>query len=253
MMCWGATSRTPTALPACDVWSDYLGVWHLNEASGTAKDSGPHGYDAVPQGAAVGSVGTNETGVGLSRYIPGGYFETGNMTDTLIGQQFTVCGWYHVTEHEKGKSSLLFSKKNASWDEARGWYLAMQENTTDLCVNGGKAKSSFAYNMPDLATTFRCVMTAFDGKTAQVDVSNNMMLSHAGPLAVYPQQECDNPLRLFHNLYGEYTGFADELRIRLGPSSADARLAEFIAMARSHFVSFGPVQSIRRGLILLFK
>lgn len=253
LMCWGATSRTPAALPASDVWSDYLGVWHLNEASGTAKDSGPHGYDAVPQGAAVGSVGTNATGVGVSRYIPGGYFEAGNMMDTLIGQQFTVSGWYRVTEHETGKSSLLFSKKNASWDEDRGWYLAIQEQTNELCVNGGKGKSSFAYKVPDLTEKFRCIMSSFDGKTVQVDVSDNTNLTRVGPLEVYAPQECDKPLRFFHNIYGEYTGFADELRIRLGPSSADARLAEFIAMARNNFVTFGPVEPIRRGLLLLFR
>ena len=36
------------------VWSDYAGVWHMNEDSGTAYDSTAHGLDGIP------SKGTNE-------------------------------------------------------------------------------------------------------------------------------------------------------------------------------------------------
>ena len=31
------------------VWSDYAGVWHMNEDSGTAYDSTANGLDALPE------------------------------------------------------------------------------------------------------------------------------------------------------------------------------------------------------------
>ena len=36
---------------AAEIWTDYVGIWHLNEANGEAKDSTGHGLTAVPTGA----------------------------------------------------------------------------------------------------------------------------------------------------------------------------------------------------------
>jgi len=254
VMCWGAAKRTPAALPASDVWSDYLAVYHFNETAGVAKDSGPHGYDAVPSGVAVDSVGTNEVGVGIARYIPGGCFDAGHAMTTLLGQQFTVSGWYRVMQHTQGESPLLFSKKKESYDDDKGWYLALQENTTSLSINGGKGQTaSVMRTFPDLAADWRCVFGSFDGNVATLDVSDGMVLKHAGPLGVNAPQDCDSPLRFFYDKYGTFTGFVDELRIRIGHPDADTRLAEFAAMSRN-LVSFGPVQPIERhGLMLLVR
>ena len=50
-MGYGGTPATAAdvAAAAHAVWSDYAGVWHMNEDSGTAFDSTGHGFDAQPE------------------------------------------------------------------------------------------------------------------------------------------------------------------------------------------------------------
>ena len=54
-----------------DVWSNYVGVWHLNEASGDAKDATGHGLTALPSGAnaAEDSIGVVNCPVGTGRQL----------------------------------------------------------------------------------------------------------------------------------------------------------------------------------------
>lgn len=54
-----------------DVWSNYVGVWHLNEASGDASDATGNELTAVPSGANSGSdsVGVANCPTGTGRQM----------------------------------------------------------------------------------------------------------------------------------------------------------------------------------------
>ena len=112
-------------------WSDYTGVWHMNETTGSAADATGNGLAAEPQ----------DNGDGTHWYsVP--FDEKLNLGDT-----FTVSGWFYA---DPGKfptqNNLLFSRK-AVWAEGTGWEGMLDKWDVDVrAVCYGASADSWGLN-----------------------------------------------------------------------------------------------------------
>jgi hypothetical protein len=129
------------------VWSDYAGVWHMNEDSGMAYDSTAHGLDALPEssGSTIDEMVSNAAGAcGRSRYNA----KTANDNrmripsyDALtLGSHFVASGWFRV-ESISGYPKLFF--RNFSEWAGGGWGIETTKNDpTQLTVVGSSSGPS---------------------------------------------------------------------------------------------------------------
>lgn len=252
-MCWGATRQTPPARPATEVWRDYVAVWHFNEASGTARDSGPYGFHAEPRGDAVNSAGVDGVTVSRVRQINGGWFEAPTCSGLFLGSAFTASGWFRMTSPAATASPLLFSTKT-TWKDSHGWYLAVQEAPNRISVNGGTTDTKVHYSFPNLTEKWRYVASVFDGTSA--NLYGNPDVNTATSVATFtlcaPQESADT-LKLFHNVYGSYAGYAEELRIRRGHVDDAWMKAEYMGMLDT-FASVRPMETlIGQGTMIIVR
>ncbi|MDO5318957.1 MAG: DUF2341 domain-containing protein, partial [bacterium] len=255
-MCWGATRQTPPARSATEVWRDYLAVWHFNETSGTARDSGPYGFHAEPRGDAVNSAGVDGVTVSRVRQINGGWFEAPTCSGLFLGSAFTASGWFWMTSPAATASPLLFSTKTA-WTDSHGWYLAVQEAPNRISVNGGgggTTDTKVHYSFPNLTEKWRYVASVFDGTSA--NLYGNPDVNTATSVATFtlraPQESADT-LKLFHDVYGSYAGYAEELRIRRGHVDDAWMKAEYMGMLDT-FASVGPMETlIGQGTMIIVR
>ena len=109
-----------------DVWSNYVGVWHLNEESGAAQDATGHGLAAVPTGAASATDSVGVAGrVGNGRQMAtakGNVSYLAVANDPLLdcGDSLTFSGWFKAKETFANYSMRYVSRKNA-YTEENGW------------------------------------------------------------------------------------------------------------------------------------
>lgn len=257
-MGWGRTSRPlPPTPAACETWRDYAAVWHFGEASGTAHDSGPYGFDAVPVGeTAADSVGTNVITLGVSRYIPAGcHFEAGSWDKVAIGSALSASGWFRLTAHQTGQSPLLFSNKTR-YDDTFGWYMAVQEYANQISVNGGgggrATRTGTLYKK--LTDDWGYLATTLNDGTACLYYNVGQDVHKLFQTSAHRPADTANTLLLFDTQYGDYTGFADEMRIRIGATSQDRIAADLKTMADPAFAAFGAIEDLYPpGMLILFR
>ncbi|MGA1870349.1 MAG: DUF2341 domain-containing protein [bacterium] len=107
---------TPTENPQ-GVWdADYMGVWHLNEVSGSHDDSTQHGNSGSYNGAtqdAVGMIGGADEFNGIDDEIeipdPG----VGSALDFVSGEDITLSVWIKSSDVNKGWAHILAKGRNA--------------------------------------------------------------------------------------------------------------------------------------------
>ena len=128
-----------------NVWTDYSGVWHLNEAEGTktATNIIPGSYLSL---TAAGTVRSSFVDGRIGECRHEGFFITGFTDTDNIGDCFSISGWV------LGNSVRLFAKKLA-WD-LDTWYVSW-ENATKLGVTG--ARIGKAETVPDFKDNWRRV------------------------------------------------------------------------------------------------
>ena len=140
------------ALPSHSVWSDYAGVWHMNEDSGTAFDSTAHGLDALPAKgtnrlANVSQMVAYENGacgrarVNAAVSLAGGQKMVVSAYDGLrLGSTFVFSGWYNVNDFVYASFPKLVFRDWASG----GWGLELVANPNQrkfsMVGGGGSAE-----------------------------------------------------------------------------------------------------------------
>ena len=259
-MGWGGTAAAPDPHA---VWSDYAGVWHMNEASGIAFDSTTNGLDGVP------STGTNtladvsqmvafENGacgrarVNCSAELTSGNFMTIPSYDGLgLGSMFVFSGWYRAN-HIEDYPSLAMRQPNAF--DANGWglevctyYPEYAESGDRVNVVGGARTSD--QQSPYLSTQqlprslvgeWSHLVLCYNGTSVRV-YDNGTLLTNAQIVAA-----SDNglPLVLGNKTDGSansFNGQYDEIRLRGGTLSADRIRADYDMIADLNFLAFGTV------------
>lgn len=120
--------KPKVAVNPTDVWSSYIGVWHMGEAEGDCADATGHGLTARPVGATENSVGIAGP-VGIARQSAtteaAGYLDVGSYGEIYSGPSRTMSGWVKMASDAYDQN--IFSQKGYSTDS--GW---------NLTVGGGR-------------------------------------------------------------------------------------------------------------------
>lgn len=245
------TANTPAA-----VWSaaNYVGVWHMDETSGSVADATGHGLTATPLPAENASASIRYTGsdaapVGCARQTGSStkcYLSIPSYNSYNVGSTFTMSGWVRLDEAVSGQSPRLFSRKD-SYSAKNGWEIEMQKASdaafavrgADKDGDGGKGKFN-----PSLKGRWTHVAFVFDGQLLKV-YQNGTELVGNGSIT----QASDNnlPLSIGSDSDGSEAnvrGAFDECRLLDAVASADWIAAEYATVASDTFVKAGDVEEI---------
>lgn len=151
-----------TPLPATNIWSavGYAGVWHLDEASGTAATSTTNDWFT---GAPAGSGAANmiaETGViGQARRLAKkakststndrSYMTFANYSRLPITTDFTFSGWYYI-RNQCGSSLYTRIVARSENGSKQGWGVQMQNAIDAMNLYDGNGKSVKTTSKVDL-------------------------------------------------------------------------------------------------------
>ena len=237
------------------VWSNYVGVWHLNEASGDATDATGHGLTAVPKGANSGSdsvrVANCPAGAGRQMASVKGnksYLLVDNSDLLDCGNSLTFSGWFKAYGTSTSYSMRYVSRKNKYTDK-NGWevearYDAASDFVPATTVSARGANSGdHTATVPDIREDWVHLSLVYDDTKLTYYV-NGVPQS---PLTL--KSACsDNNLGLaFGNnpsgVEPNWWGLMDELRLSADPVSADYAVAEYHAMTDT-LLAYSPAVSI---------
>ena len=250
VMCWGGGTSGKTVCND-NPWSDYVGVWHMSEASGTVADSSGNNLDAVPGGTTANSIAVDgKVGKARQNAVSG---TTGNLTvpsysSVYSGTAFTVSGWFYQTEYNSN-DSRLFSRKSA-WDVAGGWetfskydknkkvggVLGMRGRTKDSTY-----QSSSSVDLKVLGWTH--LTFAYNGTTTTM-YTNGVAVSASGSINGTTASDSSLGIGAYNGVgNASFFGYVDECRLLKATASGDWAAAEYASMADATFLTAGEAQS----------
>ena len=233
------------------VWSDYAGVWHMNEDSGTAFDSTANGLDAVP------TAGANATAETLAQMVACengacGRARINATTDVLKGNLmqapsydalglddfFSVSTWIRG-EIPQNYPRVITRKRDSS---AAGGFEVEVTNLGMFKVRGGSS-AAIELPLPDFDDRWLHLFVSFNGQTVDC-FTNGALCGHSEGVVVAPS---DNgiPLSFGNKDAGEapsFLGQYDEIRLRGGSLSAARIRADYDMVANPGFVTCGAVE-----------
>jgi len=241
------------------VWTgaNYVGVWHMDEESGTVADATGHGLTATPapaEGAYVSiryagvdaPVGhARQTGTSVKSYLSIPSYDSFN-----VGGTFTMSGWVRMDEIANNTSPRLFSRKD-SYNSNNGWEIEMAKSDASFLVRGaardnGTDKIGGGKFTPSLKNKWTHVALVFDGASCSVYTNGYELVSGA----VTATSDNNLPLSIGCDSDGSEAnlrGSFDECRLRDDVASADWIAAEFATVASDTFVVAGAVESAQRS------
>ena len=247
VMCWGSASSGKTVCPDSP-FADYVGVWHMSEASGTVADATGHGLGAEPAGATQYSIGVSGKigGARQNSTTQSGrvYLLVPNYNDRGVGSSFTVSGWFN-SKGVPSSDMRLFSRKY-KYTDSGGWEVLVKESGKSPKVRGGtNAKQVEGTFNPVLKDTgWQFVTFVFDGTTATT--YQNGSLVKTGEIVA----ATDNGQPLGIGSYGGGTesgsyfiGDMDEARLRPGAVTADWIAADYAAQSSASFLTLGAAEA----------
>lgn len=243
---------TVSPAEAMDVWGDYVGVWHLNEANGNARDSTGHGLVAVPTGAdAADSIGVaSKIGNGRQMATAKGkksYLSVANSDLLDCGDSLTFSGWFKASATFASYSMRYVSRKNA-YTDANGWEVEARYGTDAVSATTvsarGASQGDFTATVPDVRNNWIHLALVFNGKTLTYYVNGIQKASHTITAAC-----SDNDLALvFGNSptgnESNWCGWMDELRLSDDPMSPEYAGAQYAAMnaGETDVFAYGPAR-----------
>ena len=224
-----------------EVWGGYVGVWHLNEASGDAQDATGHGLVAVPTGAAsaTDSVGVAcQVGNGRQMATAQGrksYLAVADSPLLDCGDSLTFSGWFKATDTFANYGMRYVSRKN-SYQDANGWeaearYSGNVTNSATMVSARGSGSGDHWVTVPDVRKNWLHLALVYSGTTVTFYVNGVAQT----PIEMSGKAAADNdlPLAFGNNAAGSesnWVGFMDELRLSADAASADYAIAEYKAM-----------------------
>ena len=251
-----------------DVWSDYVGVWHMNETSGNAVDSTDRGHDAVLDSAfAETCVGTNDSMIGRARYIPQNL--TVPKSNTAISPlavpagctvdnptNFSIQCWYKYQEYTflTGDPGILYAKDPKTWNAADGWFLSAVNP-----YNGGSNALMVYFTSRGSVQTKWNTMLEVDawGEYVVTVEQGTVCLYQNGSLVKTNTSKDGEAITLTNPTYPilfapNVTCAMDEVRIRNKPISAAWAAEEHRSMTSETYLSFTPAKALpKSGLAIL--
>ena len=237
---WGSESASPVV--STDTWSDFTGVWHMNESGSTVEpDVSGNGLDATPNGTtsemesvssgAVGKARINQSTQGRDvancLYVP---------SYPALGDTFTASGWFNAS-YKEGWHRLL-SRKTAYGTD--GWEVEMC-NESDEIDAYGFGTLCVRTAVSDLQGSWNHLAFVYCGTTVYV-YQNGVQIASGSITAV--EDLNDRLLGIGNNaVCGErsFVGKYDEVRLGSGALPAQRIAADYATVANAAFFSYGAV------------
>lgn len=239
------TANTPAA-----VWTaaNYVGVWHMDEASGQIADATGHGLTATPAGTYAASsaryTGTDAP-IGHARQTGGnantkGYLSIPSYDSFNVGNTFTMSGWVRATG--LGSSPRLFSRKQG-YKDTNGWEIEMS-TFTSLKARGANKDSYVVSQIPTFQTKWVHMAFVFNGGVLTA-YANGEPLSSTGSITAATDNNL--PLSIGSDSDGSEAhiqGAFDECRLLDAVASADWIAAEYATVASDTFATAGDIEDV---------
>ena len=263
-MYYGASSATPSS--STGVWSEYVGVWHLNDTVNTST------YGTFPNSTAVSGIDgemashstANEAGrIGKSFRVNDGGFKTGNYnyggvfvndsgtgSPLDLGDTFAISGWFKHADQQLYYDHFFYKRQaadNAATKPPTGAFaieIAVGSGKTAQVgprgSSSGNTKVSLSSNMIDVWAYMTFV---YSGNKCYV-YQNGVL---AGTSSINAVVDNDAPLAFGNNCLatGEnigdaaWCGWIDEVRLMDGVPTAEWLAAEYEAMTTEGYLEFG--------------
>ena len=236
---------TPSA-PSTDVWSDYVGVWHLNGSVGathadvTVADSTANGYVATAKGAVAGGYSEGKIGSAWNVYstetISSGSYKVGilvNDNTISLGSSYTVSAWVKHYDNSFNYDHLFYRKTGSTASDGGYASEITAKSSASLDVYGNGATKFQFTNFPDTNQKWAHVALCYDSSSVYPYVNGAVVgtggtiAPKEGTLAIAFGTDSDN------NDTCPWHGDFDELRIRKGSRNDDYLAAEYAAMNTS--------------------
>ncbi len=233
IMCYGRSGQT-SASDGATVWSDYVGVWHMDSVD--PADSTANGFDGTHKtdnlsvvSGAIGSAvnvprSNNADGISCGQVIP----------NSELADGFTVEGWCRPTQYGgMGDGAAMFGKN--AFISIR---IASDSQVT-VTTPGKSDHKATGLVLPAVntwwywAVTFK-MNTGNDGFNLYV---NGQCVKTMGAGDINNKIDTTE-LFLGRNQWGQaFKGDIDEMRLSKGVKSAKRIAAEYAAMSDSSFLS----------------
>ena len=231
--------NNPTA-----VWSDYVGVWHMDEASGSVADATGHGLTASVMGNAANSVavaGAVGNGRQTATAAAKGYLSVPNYDRFGLGNTFTMSGWVKMTACTA--YPRVFSRK-ANYTDSNGWEMEMSSGS--MANFGARGSNNPSYSgtfNPALNTAWSHLVLVYDGATLTVYQNGAQIKTGAITAAT------DNGLALSFGCDSDGSetylqGAFDECRLMDGTATADGVALDWLAQSDPAFFDAGAVEDV---------
>ncbi|MBQ9432216.1 MAG: SUMF1/EgtB/PvdO family nonheme iron enzyme [Kiritimatiellae bacterium] len=227
-----------------EVWSDYAGVWHMNEDSGTAYDSTAHRLDALPSRgtntlASISHMVAYESGVcGRARVSANehgfAWYEVPSYDALKLGIRFVASGWYRA--NQVVGYPKFFYRNNTGWADG-GWGAELRDGSPTKVTIVGSSKSKYILGAiaPTVLGNWVNYTFAYDGTS--VSFYTNGVFAISGEIVAAGENGL--PLKIAADINGQ----CDEIRMRGGSLSADRIKADYDMVKNLNFLTYGPVES----------
>lgn len=226
------------------VWSDYVGVWHMNEASDSVADATGHGLTASVMGNAANSVavaGAVGNGRQTATAAAKGYLSVPNYDSFGLGNTFTMSGWVKMTACTA--YPRVFSRK-ANYTDSNGWEMEMSSGS--MANFGARGSNNPSYSgtfNPALNTAWSYLVLVYDGATLTVYQNGAQVKTGSINAAT------DNGLALSFGCDSDGSetylqGAFDECRLMDGTATADGVALDWLAQSDPAFFDAGAVEDV---------
>ena len=255
------------ALPASDVWGDYVGVWHLSDTnSASAYGSYPNSTATVgidgekAQASIAGEAGRIGKSVKIcdatkqgTGYQLGGVFvpDSGANSPLDLGGTFVISGWFKHKNQDYYYDKFFAKRKVANNSGTPNGAFAIESGANGSANNvsalgGGTTCTKVNFNST-LRNTWSHLTFVYNDNNLRIYQDG----AYCNGFAINPATDNDAPL-CFGNMTGGYgngtgdcawCGWIDEVRLADRVPSAAWLAAEYHAMADAGAVVYSAVMS----------
>ena len=217
-----------------DVWSGYLGVWHMNERSGTgaANATANANLDGnAGEGKELAPLADAATPFGSPALAASAGFKVKNWESVYkVGNKFSVSGWFKLPTYAGGSgvyATFITAKTGLNWNANSGWYLQMNQSKREVGLvdsAGGEAKYT---SCPDVTANWNYFHYVNDGSAEKVyfNGATTPQITRTGTV---------NPMTVDFTILGAKQQ-GDEFRISKSTWSALRTSMEYKTMAATGF------------------
>ena len=245
VMCWGGGTSGKNVC-GDSPFSNYVGVWHMSESSGTVADSSGHSLPATPSGsgsstmsvAVSGPVGNGRqlsTNITVCSYLSVPSYDSSNVDNT-----FAVSGWFNVSTNQTVDGRLFSRKEN--WEHQNGWEVVWKSSKA-FSTRGAHKDANAQYNTA-FGEGWKHFFIVYNGSTSTIFENGVQKANKTGGRAA-----TDNNKSLSIGSYSGGTdgstlvGSVDECRLLDTVPGADWAWAEYASMVDAAFLTAGEAQS----------